>query len=522
MTTKRTFLKMLAASGAMPFVPGFAATARAADGDTIRFAAAQPGGDLDPHAYNGVWGYQDLMFEPLIGYGQGGTLVPLLAKSWSLDNDGKLLRLELREGVTFQDGAPWNADAMKWNLERWIHLEDHAWMSHVALFDGLDIHDPYHVDMKFREAPLNLFFELSYTRPVRYLSPTSVGADGKFAKPVGTGPWNQVSADNAQSTFKVFADYWGEKPQFGTLEIKVLPDGRSRVSALRAGEIDVTGGDFFAPITATEAKTMMNAGIEVEVSSGIAMLLGFNPERAPALADKRVRQAINAGFDRAAIAQVLYGGLAKPAGSMFPPSVPMSGTQFPPTTRDPDRARALLEEAGWTGDGIRQKDGVPLTLELVVSEEQIAGSRSMAEVMQAQLAEIGIGLTIRSVDHASRHSDIPARKYDMAFFLTFGAPYEPFGTINGYLLSTYDSGIDGKLVIDPTNVDPLVAASMSASEKDAPEKAQALFDYLHAEALFLPVLYTPSIWAHTKRVAGFKAPATKYDTPYDGLHVVQG
>jgi nickel transport system substrate-binding protein len=291
------------------------------------------------------------------------------------------------------------------------------------------------------------------------------------------------------------------------------------MAALRAGEIDVTGGDFFAAITAPEAKTLMDAGIKVEVSSGMAMLMGFNPDRAPALADKRVRKAISTGFDRKAIAEVLYKGLATPAGSMFPPSVPLSGKQFPVDVRDVAAARALLDEAGWKGDGIREKDGKRLSVELVISEEQIAGSRSMAEVMQAQLGEIGVELKIRSVDHASRHSDIPARKYDLAFFLTFGAPYEPFGTMIGYLDSTYDNGVDGKVVVDPKNLDPLMKKAASSNEAEVQVALQAVFDWLYENTAFAPMLYTPSIWAHTGRVDGFAAPPTEYDTPFEGLHV---
>jgi nickel transport system substrate-binding protein len=207
---------------------------------------------------------------------------------------------------------------------------------------------------------------------------------------------------------------------------------------------------------------------------------------------------------------------------MFPPSVPLSGKQFPVDVRDVAAARALLDEAGWKGDGIREKDGNRLAVELVISEEQIAGSRSMAEVMQAQLSEIGVELTIRSVDHASRHSDIPARKYDLAFFLTFGAPYEPFGTMIGYLDSTYDNGVDGKVVVDPKDLDPLMKKAASSNEAEVQAALQEVFDWLYENTAFAPMLYTPTIWAHTNRVDGFAAPATEYDTPFEGLHVVHG
>lgn len=519
---RRNLLQGMAAAGLLPLVPGFATRALAAPGDTVRFAIAKPAGDMNPHAYKGLWGAQDLIYEPLVKYGPGGEIQPCLAASWSLSDDGKTLALELQQGVTFQDGTPWNAEAMKWNLDRWVPTGDHDWINHVRLFDHLEIKGDHSVVMHFKEAPLSLFFELSYTRPTRYLSPASVAADGSFDKAIGTGPWKLTSASDSLSAFERYEGYWGTAPGFDKLELVVLPDSRGRMAALRAGDIDVTGGDFMAPITANEATTLKDAGIAVAVHSGIAMLLGFNPDRNPALADKRVRKAISQGFDRAAIAQVLYSGLAEPAGGMFPPSVPLSGNQFAPDAHDPDAARALLDAAGWTGDGIRSKDGAALKVEFVVSNDQIAGSRSMAEVMQAQLAEIGVELTIRSVDHASRHSDIPARQYDMALFLTFGAPYEPFGTMMGYLYSPYDNGVDGKMVIDAANVDPLMEAATAASEATVQGQVQAVYDWIHAETALAPLLYTPSIWAHGPRVEGFTPPATEYDTPYDGLIVKAG
>ncbi|TIP04559.1 MAG: ABC transporter substrate-binding protein [Mesorhizobium sp.] len=487
-------------------------------GGTLRVAAGKAAGDLNPQKYNGLWSVQDLMFEPLVRYGSGGKFEPALATAWQLAQDGKSIRFELRKGVTFQDGTPWDAKSMTWNLDRWIGKEDYFWLNVARLYSAYNVIDDHTVELKFKQPVIGLLNELSYVRPTRFLSPKAVDADGKYQKPIGTGPWIEESAGNDGSVFKRFDGYWGDKPTFTRLEIKVLPDSRGRMAALRAGDIDITGGDFLAPIKATEAATLIEAGIPVIIEQGTtAIVAGFNPQRNAALADRKVREAINIGFDRDAICKVLYKSFAQPAGNLFPDSVPLSGTRFAVPVRDVAKARALLEEAGWVGDGIRQKDGKPLQIELVVSEEQLAGSRSLGEIMQAQLGEAGIGVTIRSVDHASRHSDIPARNYDMALFSTFGAPYEPFGTVFGLLLSTYDNGVDGKLVVDPANLDPLVHAVQTASESAAPAAYQAIYDWMYQETAFLPLFYNPAIWAHTERVKGFRAPPTEYDMPYEGL-----
>lgn len=518
-TSRRIFLKgMLATPAFLGTFPMFSAVAQSAEGNALTVAIMKPAGDLNPHKYSGLWGVQDLIFEPLIRYGRNGEPLPCLATEWTLEEGGKLFRLNLRQGVTFQDGTPWNAEALMWNLDRWIGKDAQNWMNASRAYQSKKIIDEHTVEIQFKEPVLGLLYEFSFIRPSRFLSPKSVDKDGNYQAPVGTGPWIQDSATNEGSSFRRFDGYWGEKPTFERLELKVLPDSRSRMAALRAGEIDLTGGDFLAPLTANEAMTLKNAGIEVTVETGTTtIVLGFNPDRNAALKDARVRKAINIGFDRAAIAQVLYQGLAQPAGNLFSATVPMAGKRVDVAARDAEAAKALLEEAGWKGDTIREKGGQPLAIELVVSEEQIAGSRAVAEVMQAQLKEIGIDLTIRSIDHASRHSDIPARKYDMAFFLTFGAPYEPYGSIVGLFLSTYDNGVDGKLFVDPQNLDPLVTAVMQASEANIASALQNIYDWLHNEAAIAPLLYVPSMWAHSPRVKGFEPPATEYDLPYEGI-----
>jgi nickel transport system substrate-binding protein len=522
-TSRRALLKGFAGVPALlaaTYVPFSAIAQEGGGGDhaALRVAMAKPAGSLDPHKYIGLWSVQDLIFEPLIRYGHGGKMEPALATEWTLEDGGKLFRLKLRQNVMFQDGEPWNAQAMTWNLDRWMGKDAHNWMNASRLFDGYNIIDDYTVEIKFKEPVLGLLYEFSYVRPSRFLSPKSVDAQGNYQKPVGTGPWMEESASNSSSTFMRYDGYWGERPAFEHVDLMVLPDSRSRMAALRANEIDLIGGDFLAPIKATEAKTLKDAGVPVVVETGtMTMILGFNPDRNEALKDQKVRKAIDIGFDRTAISQVLFYGMAEPAANLFPSTVPFSGKRFEISTRNVEAAAALLEQAGWIGTGIREKDGKKLQLELVVSEEAMAGSRALGEILQAQLGEIGIGITIRSVDHASRHSDIPARKFDMALFYTLGAPYEPFGTLIGMLLSTFNNGVDGKLALDPVNLDPLLLAATSASDDKVEAETQKVYDWLHDNVALLPLFYAPVIWAHSDKVSGFKAPATEYDLPFENV-----
>ncbi|MER9851724.1 ABC transporter substrate-binding protein [Mesorhizobium sp. M0106] len=521
---RRSFLagvsKLLGVSALSSILPSIVAASEVKD--TLRIAIAKPAGDINPHKYTGLWGVQDLVFEPLVKYGHDGKIEPGLATEWSVEDGGRLLKLTLRKGVTFHDGTPFDAAAVEWNLKRWIGLEANNWMNSSRLYAGTDIVDDDHVNVRFKEPVLGLLQEFAYVRPVRLLSPKSVSGDGSYKAPVGTGPWYQATAGNEGSAFERFDAYWGDKPSFKYLEVKVLPDSRGRMAALRAGDVDLIGGAFVSPLTATEAETLKGAGIDVVIDPGTTtMIMAFNTSRVEALRDPKVRKAINLGIDRAAISQVLYRGLATSTGNLFSETVPYSGKRFDVPRRDTETAKSLLEEAGWVGGPVRRKDGKDLAIELVVSEEQVPGSRSVAEVIQSELQEIGVTLTIRSVDHASRHSDIPERKFDLAFFQTFGAPYEPFGTVVGLFLSTYDNGVDGKLFIDPEHLDPLVLAAMSAPEGEMEAALQKVYDWLHDNDAIAPLLFVPGIWAHAARVKGFQSPATEYDMPYENITLAE-
>jgi nickel transport system substrate-binding protein len=513
--SRRQFHLLTAATGIAAL--GWNGSAWAQDGDVLRIALNKPADNLDPHKYIGVWSVQSMVFDPLVAYGQGGKIEPALAESWTESEDGKTITFKLRQNVTFSDGTAWDANALKWNFDRWITDPDNGWLSVGAFYDKLEIIDPLTVALHFKQPVPPALAELSIVRPVRFLSPASVGADGAYKEPIGTGPWVVASSDDSATVLLRNEKYWGEKPAFSRVELKVIPDSRSRVSALMAGDLDIIGGDYVARLSPQEAGTLRKRGIAVEASPGTGtFLLGYNPDR-EILHDARVREAISIAVDRELVAKALLAGYADPAIDLFSEAVPMAGTRHPIPKRDTERAKALLQEAGWTGDGVRAKDGVPLKLELVVSEEAAPGSRALAEVLQGMLQEVGIEMSIRSVDHATRHDDIPARKYDLAFFTTIGAPYDPQGTLTNYFLSTIDSGTDGKIYLDKEGLDPLINAAMAALGEERPVAFQRVYDWLYERHALAALIYPQRMWAYGPRVQGFVTPPTEYDMPFKGI-----
>jgi nickel transport system substrate-binding protein len=513
---RSVLLGATATSGAVA-LSHFDLSAFAAEGsNAFRLPLARPAGNLDPQRYVGVFAVQGMIFDPLVHYARGGIPGPALAESWTISEDRKSYTFKLRPNVVFSDGEPWNADAMIWNLERWMPKENYNWLRVSANFDRMEKIDDMTAAIHLKEVTPTALVELSYVRPVRFLSPKSVAEDGSYKDPVGTGPW-MVESDSPEGTNLVRnPNYWGPQPELEMISLLVMPDSRTRMSALRAGDLDATGGSLIAAVSPQDAKTLSGAGMSIVTDVGTdTMILGFNPKR-PLFADPRVREAFNLLIDREAICAALLHGYATPTMNLYPEVIAYSGTRYEVPARNPEKARQLLEAAGWTGDGIRMKDGASLNVELIVSEDAVAGSRAMGEVLQHQFSEAGIDLSLRNVDHAVRHGDIPQFKYDISLFVTNGAPYDPYNTIVQMFLSTLQPGTDGKIWLNE-EFDPLILRAVSAAEADRVAAFQAAFDWLHDNHAMAPIYHHARIWAHNDRVKTFMIPATEYEMPLDGL-----
>jgi nickel transport system substrate-binding protein len=481
--------------------------AASAGGDTIRVAVGQRAGNLDPHDYAGQFSVQDLIFEGLVKYERGGEIAPSLAESWKISADGKTYTFTLRPGVNFSDGTPLDAAAVEWNFKRWAGKDDTQWLGVSRVFAAMEAEDPQTFVLKLSQPYPPALQELAYIRPVRMLSPASVDGHGLYTEPVGTGPWVIDRSDRNGASLRRNDAYWGEKPEHAGLELDVIPDAQTRLSALRAGDVDVIGGEFTAPLTPRNALALQKAGdIELvsETNTG-TLILAFNEAKAP-FDDQRLRAAVNKVIDRKALAKALYFGFGEPAGNLFPESVPFSGarTEIPPV--DKAAAARLVREAGYG-------PGNPLKVTLLSSEDAIPGGRAMAEVIQAAVKAIGIEVQVRLVDHATRHKEIAKRAYDLAFYATYAAPYDPYGSFGAVFDSRTEIGVDGKIFMDAQQLDPLIDEAFAATGEAVEPAFERIYTWLREQDAFVPLVYTQRIWAHGKAVPELTLPATEYELP---------
>lgn len=509
-------LAILLTSCVAPSTGGSAPAANEANVEqTFIIASSNDVGELNPHNYGSSFPALDMVYEPLVRYAADGTLQPGLAEAWSLAEDGLTWTFKLRQGVTFQDGAPFNAAAVKWNLERWVGSEDHNWLTTTNVIDQIETPDEYTLVLHTKEFYYALAQELALVRPVRFLSPNGVDADGNFVKAIGTGPWRlEEYVKDQRAVFVPYPGYWGDKPKLNKVVFDVIPDPQTRVAALLSGEVHLIGGDYIGGIP-LESVPVLRENTDVALLTGegtTSYVLQMNFRRAP-FDDAKVRAAVNLAINRAGIAKQVFSGLASPATGLFPTTIPYAGSPNPENyTFDAVKAQALLAEAGWTAgnDGLLSKDGQPLQATLVVDGAVFPQAKSMAEVVQANLKEIGIGVEVRIVEYEAWHAALEADEYDLTIQITWGAPYDPHSSLTTWFQSGFATS-HGQMYNSP-ELDTLITTIGGEQDEAARISAYAnLWSYLEENAAIAPLVYSQRLYALRNNVAGFQLAGTEYE-----------
>jgi peptide/nickel transport system substrate-binding protein len=351
-------------------------------GGTMVFGAAGAPRSFDPlFAQDGeTFRVSRQIYDTLITYRQGTSeLAPALATSWTPNADGTEWTFTLREGVTFHDGTPFNAEAVCFNFNRWFNLPTAAAQSqaiyYYETFGGYannltdDTGEPVYNSCQAPN-PTTAVVRLNHAKgafPAAFgltslsmSSPTAlqqyngdqVEQSGEaftyspYATdhPTGTGPFRFESYDRTNQTITLVRNdnYWGEPAKLDRLIFRVIPDENARRQELQAGTID--GFDYPSP---ADWQSLKDAGFNVLVRPVFNILyLGINQANNPALADVRVRQAIAHAIDRESLVRNQLPEGAVVATQFVPDTVAGYNPDIQPIPYDPDRARALLAEAG--------------------------------------------------------------------------------------------------------------------------------------------------------------------------------
>ena len=377
------FARLVSASAVLALAAG-AATAQPTD-ITVGMVLEPPNLDptsgaaaaIDEVVYANV-------FEGLTRFAPDGSVVPALARDWSVSEDGTVYTFRLHAGVTFHDGTAMTAEDVVFTLDR-ARAEDST-NAQKPLFEGIEAVEAVN-DTTVRvtlSAPDGAFpFKMAWGDAV-IVAPES--ADSLATAPVGTGPFtvaDRVPGDRVE--LERYAGYWGEAPALERATFKFISDPNAAFAAMMAGDVDAFPN---YPAPETLAQFEANPMFEVIVGSteGETILAMNNAQ--PPLDDPRVRAAIAHAIDRQEIIDGAMFGYGTPIGTHFPPHNPDYVDLTDLSAHDPDRARALLAEAG-------QED---LTLRLMLPPPAYA--RRGGEIVAAQLREVGIATEIANLEWA--------------------------------------------------------------------------------------------------------------------------
>ncbi|WP_156761471.1 ABC transporter substrate-binding protein [Microbacterium karelineae] len=451
----------------------------------------------DAHVGHGLVPYQ-APYDTLIRRDENGELQPMLATSWEYDDARTTLTLELRDDVTFSDGAVFDAEAVKTNFE---HFQEDALRqaSQLAALDSVEVVDATTVVLHLTAPDPALEFNLSQAAGLM-ASPDAVGTESADTVPVGSGPYvlsESESVAGSQVVFTAREDYWApELQQFDRVEFRILEDVSARLNALQSGQADI------AVLDATTFEQAEGAGLEIiddyQVDWHGLTIFDRGGELNPALADVRVRQALNYAVDREALVEQNERGHGTATAQPFGPDsgayVDELDERYP---HDPERARELLEEAGY-GDGVTID--VPL----------IPGWDSLHAALRQQLGEANITLNSVPVQFANMFGDISQRKFQFLYFNLFqseawvnvqqllveGTLYNPFGTSDPELTGLIDE--------------------LQAAGEDGDEIAQQVNEYVVENAWFVPLYRLDQVVAYdSDAIDAVKQPQQAFPSLYN-------
>ncbi|ESX62156.1 ABC transporter substrate-binding protein [Mesorhizobium sp. LSHC422A00] len=338
------------------------------------------------------------VFEGLTRIGPNGEVLPDLAESWAISDDGKVYTFKLHTGVKFHDGSDFDAGDVKFSLDRArANNSVNAQKALFAAIDTVEVVDPTTVKVTLKNPQGSFIYNLGWGDAV-IVAPES--ADTNKEKPIGTGPFKFQSWAKGSSITLVKSDnYWGAPVSLDKAEFRIVPDAAAAVPALLSG--DIQAFPFFDPDSVAQVKDDPRFKVVIGSTEG-ETILAINNKKPPF--DKlEVRQAIAFALDRKAIIDGASAGLGVPIGSHMSPAskayVDLTGL-YP---HNVDKAKELLKQAGL-------ENGFKAMLKLPPPSYARLGG----EIIASQLRDVGIDLEIIPVEWAQWLDQVFTKKdYDL-------------------------------------------------------------------------------------------------------------
>jgi peptide/nickel transport system substrate-binding protein len=435
--------------------------------------------------------------ERLIIYSHDGSdFIPVLATDWEMVAPDTL-QVRLREGVSFTNGEPFNAEAAAYGVN--LMIQAPAYLGFTGMLDRAEVVDEYTINVIAKQpAPERLMvtalalgsfmYPPEYTDQVGYL-------DGFATAPIGTGPFmlrEWVRDDRV--VLDANPDYWGGPPGVETLIFRPIPEGSARVAALEAGDIDFS---IDIPLDAWNRVSNNPNLVAINAPGGRAYRLTFTTLWDHPLAERAVREALSHAIDREAIVEFMFDGLgsllegqpAEPAMFGYNPEL-----RSPPY--DPERARQLLAEAGYP-------DGFSLTFKY--SSGRYPQDREVGEFVASQLEAIGLDVNqvvLESGEFLTQLSNLELRDMFYSGGLSPTDAHFPFTSFTCDFRYAY--------WCDEEYDDLMARAQFETDPEERLALYQRAIEILHDDYAVLPLYTMDDLYAHQPGITGFMPMRDQY------------
>ena len=445
-------------------------------GGTLTVAIGIDADTLDPMAQTTTTIGQivQMVAEPLVNYNAQGKLIPVLATSWTSSSNGLEYTFTLRKGVKFQDGEPFNAQAVKFSMDRLLSPNTFkAQPSVLRVIKSTTVVDDSHVRITL-SSPFSPFVSAMTSADI--IAPNSVTQHGntpaKVVWPVGTGPYayaGRVMSDHI--TLQRFDGYWGKKPAYKTQIYKIVPEAATREALVKSGQAQVIYQPPANDLPALEHASDVHAILGPDDRT-IQIIINNQDPNAPLLKNPQVRQALNYAVDKNAIIKNVQFGAATAV------TAPLSQALFGACNvgsyaYNPTKAKQMLQQAGAAG----------MSLKLMSPQGRYTGDYDTAQAVANYLRAVGLKVTVPNPSdwptYVSTINVAPSRASTDLHLLGWAPSYlDASGALIQFQQSNWPPAGLATSYYENPQVDQLVSKAESESSS-----AQRRKDYCAAEKI---------------------------------------
>ncbi len=474
-----------------------AVTPAAAQGH-LRIGLAEDPDNLDPTTAGSYVGRIVLasMCDKLFDIDGSLNIVPQLALSHETSDDGKTVTIKLRPNVKFQDGEPFDADAVKFTLDRHMTMQGSLRRAELSQIDKVEVADPLTIKLTLK-APFSPLIAQLTDRAGMMVSPKAVKEAGdKFVqKPVCAGPFRFAErVAQERIVLERFPDYWGkDRIHLDRITYMAISDSTVRFANLRAGALDLIERVLPTDIPAVRSDARLKLVLPTPpiAYTGITInLANTDQAKNPVGQNAKVRQALELSIDRDALNKVVFNGDYTPGNQWSAPSNQYYVQKFPLPARNVEKAKALIKETG-----------VPTPIAVSMMTPNQTDLKQVAEVVQAMAAEAGFDIKIALTEFATSLQEGTKGNFQL-YLIGWSGRIDPDQNVINHLGCNTPFNW-GKYCNEKTQ-----AALTEARTVSEPAKRKAAYEtaltQIDADKPLIYLYHQAYIFAHTARLEGYK------------------